>query len=78
LESSSAHAGEAALLVGLLTLAVFFAGSEVAFLAVPHAWVRQKAESGSTLGRLLLMLQERRSMVLATLLVGITGSYYLA
>ncbi|MGI5816694.1 MAG: hemolysin family protein [Armatimonadota bacterium] len=78
MESSSAHAGEAALLVGLLALAVFFAGSEVAFLAVPHSWVRQKAESGSKLGKLLLMLQERRSIVLATLLVGITGSYYWA
>jgi putative hemolysin len=78
LESSSAHAGEAALLVGLLVLAVFFAGSEVAFLAVPHSWARQKAESGSKVGRLLLMLQERRSIVLATLLVGITGSYYWA
>lgn len=78
MESSSAHAGEAALLVGLLALAVFFAGSEVAFLAVPHSWVRQKAESGSKLGRILLALQERRSIVLATLLVGITGSYYWA
>lgn len=78
MESSSAHAGEAALLVGLLLLAVFFAGAEVAFLAVPHSWVRQQADSGSRLGRLLLALQERRSFVLATLLIGITGSYYWA
>ncbi|MGM0494753.1 MAG: hemolysin family protein [Armatimonadota bacterium] len=78
MESSSAHASEAALLVGLLALAVFFAGSEVAFLAVPQSWVRQKAESGSKLGRILLALQDRRSIVLATLLVGITGSYYWA
>ncbi len=78
MESSSAHAGEAALLVGLLVLAAFFAGSEVAFLGVPRTWVRQQAESGSKLGRILLALQERRSIVLATLLVGITGSYYWA
>ncbi|MBD3292856.1 MAG: DUF21 domain-containing protein, partial [Armatimonadia bacterium] len=78
LESSSAHAGEAALLVGLVVLAAFFAGSEVAFLGVPRTWVRQQAESGSKLGRILLALQERRSLVLATLLVCITGSYYWA
>ena len=78
MESSSAHAGEAALLVGLIVLAAFFAGSEVAFLGVPRTWVRQQAESGSKLGRILLALQERRSTVLATLLVCITGSYYWA
>ena len=78
MESSSTHAGDAALLVGLLVLAVFFAGSEVAFLAVPRTWVRQQAESGSKIGRILLALQERRSVVIATLLVGITGSYYWA
>lgn len=78
MESSSAHAGELALLVGLVVLAAFFAGSEVAFLGVPRTWVRQQAESGSRLGKLLLALQERRSLVLATLLVGITGSYYWA
>ena len=78
MESSSAHAGEAALLVTLVVLAAFFAGSEVAFLGVPRTWVRQQAESGSTVGRLLLALQERRSVVLATMLIGITGSYYWA
>ncbi|MEA3400962.1 MAG: hemolysin family protein [Armatimonadota bacterium] len=78
MESSSAQAGEAALLVGLVCLAAFFAGSEVAFLGVPRTWVRQTAESGSKLGRLLLTLQERRAIVLATMLVGITGSYYVA
>jgi len=78
LESSSAHAGEAALLVGLVCIAAFFAGSEVAFLGVPRTWVRQQAESGSRLARILLSLQERRSLVLATLLTGITGSYYCA
>ncbi len=78
MESSSAHAGEAALLFGLIVLAAFFAGSEVAFLGVPRTWVRHNAESGSRLARILLALQERRAIVLATLLVGITGSYYWA
>jgi len=78
MESSSAHAGEAALLVGLVVLAAFFAGSEVAFLGVPRTWVRQQAESGSRLARLLMSLQERRSLVLATMLTCITGSYYWA
>ncbi|MGC9318207.1 MAG: hemolysin family protein [Armatimonadota bacterium] len=78
METSSAQAGEVALLVGLVCLAAFFAGSEVAFLGVPHTWVRQTAESGSRLARLLLALQERRATVLATILVGITGSYYVA
>ena len=78
MESSSAHAGEAALLFALIVLAAFFAGSEVAFLSVPRTWVRHHAESGSRLARILLALQERRAIVLATLLVGITGSYYWA
>jgi len=78
LESSSAHAGEAALLIGLVAVAAFFAGSEVAFLSVPRTWVRQQAEAGSRLGALLMALQERRSIVLATMLVCITGSYYWA
>jgi len=67
-----------ALLVGLVILAAFFAGSEVAFLGVPRTWVRQRAESGSRLGRILLVLQEHRSVALATILVGITGGYYWA
>ena len=78
MESSSAHAGEAALLVGLVVLAAFFAGSEVAFLGVPRTWVRQQAESGSKLARLLMSLQEHRATVLATMLICITGSYYWA
>jgi len=78
LESSSAHAGEAALLFALVLLAAFFAGSEVAFLGVSRTWVRQSAEAGSKLARLLVVMQERRAIVLATLLVGITGSYYWA
>lgn len=61
-----------------MVLAAFFAGSEVAFLGVPRTWVRQQAESGSKLGRILLALQERRSLVLATILICITGSYYWA
>ncbi|MGD9497004.1 MAG: hemolysin family protein [Armatimonadota bacterium] len=78
MESSPAHAGEAALLVVLVVLAAFFAGSEVAFLGVPRTWVRERAESGSRLGRILLALQEHRGTVLATMLVSITGSYYVA
>ena len=75
---SSDPAGELALLVALVVLAAFFAGSEVAFLRVQRTWVRHTAEAGSRLARVLLTLQERRAMVLATLLVGITGSYYVA
>lgn len=78
MDPSSAHAGEAALLVALVVLAAFLAGSETAFLGVPRTWVRHNAESGSRLARILLALQERRPLVLATLLFGITGSYYWA
>ncbi len=78
MESSSAHAGEAALLVALIILAAFFAGAEVAFLGVPRTWVRQNAEAGSRLARILLWLQEHRASVLATILVCITGGYYLS
>lgn len=78
MEPASAHAGEAALLVVLIVFAAFLAGSETAFLGVPRTWVKHSAESGSRLARILLALQERRSLVLATLLCGITGSYYWA
>lgn len=74
----TSQAGELALLAALVVLAAFFAGSEVAFLGVARTRVRQLAEGGSKLARLLLSLQERRAVVLATLLVGITGSYYVA
>jgi putative hemolysin len=74
----TSQAGELALLAALVVLAAFFAGSEVAFLGVARTRVRQLAETGSRLARLLLSLQERRAVVLATMLVGITGSYYVA
>jgi len=74
----TSQAGELALLGALVVLAAFFAGSEVAFLGVVRTRVRQLAEGGSRLARLALALQERRAVVLATLLVGITGSYYVA
>ncbi len=77
LESSEA-AGELALLLALVVMAGFFAGAEVAFLRVQRSWVRQAEESGSRLARILSALQERREIVIATLLVGITGSYYVA
>ncbi len=72
------QAGELALLVALVVLAGVFAGAEVAFLGVVRTRVRHLAEGGSRLARLLLGLQERRALVLATLIVGITGSYYVA
>ncbi len=75
---TSEVAGELVLLVVLVVLAGFFAGSEVGFLGVQRVRVRQAAEAGSRLAKILLALQERRSVVLATLLVGITGSYYVA
>jgi Mg2+/Co2+ transporter CorB len=77
LETSEA-AGELLLLVMLVALAGFFAGSEAGFLRVQRVRVRQAAEAGSKLAKILLALHERRSVVLATLLVGITGSYYVA
>ena len=77
METSDA-VGELVLLVALVALAGFFAGSEVGFLGVQRVRVRQAAEAGSRLAKILLALQERRSVVLATLLVGITGSYYVA
>ena len=77
MESSEA-AGELALLAGLVMLAAFFAGAEVAFLGVQRSWVRHSVEAGSRLAKVLSSLQERRAIVLATLLVGITGSYYVA
>lgn len=78
MEASSEAAGELALLVALVLLAAFFAGSEVAFLGVQRSWVRHAADAGSRLARVLWALQERRAIVIATLLVGITGSYYVA
>ena len=66
------QAGELALLVALVVLAGVFAGAEVAFLGVVRTRVRHLAEGGSRLARLLLGLQERRALVLATLIVGIT------
>jgi len=72
------EAGELALLAALIVLAAFFAGAEVAFLGVVRTRVRHLAEGGSRLARLLLALQDRRPIVLAALLVGITGSYYIA
>ena len=72
------EAGELALLAALVVLAAFFAGAEVAFLGMVRTRVRHLAEGGSRLARLLLALQDRRPIVLAALLVGITGSYYIA
>ncbi len=70
--------GDALLLIALLALSAFFSASEVAFLAVGRARAKHLAETHRSGGHLLLKLHRRRSYVLATVLVLITGSHYLA
>jgi putative hemolysin len=70
--------GELAVLIVLLLLTAFFAGSEVGFLAIGRARARHLAEAGSPSARLLLRLHHRRNYWLAATLTVITGGNYLA
>jgi len=62
----------------LLLTSAFFSGSEIGFLAVGRARLRELSEQGWWVARVLLFMHERRTWVLATILVGITGSNYFA
>ena len=67
-----------ALIALFLGLQALFAASEIGFLAVTKARVRQMRDSGSWAAALVAILQQYRPVVLTALLIGITGSVYYA
>ena len=70
--------GELAVLIVLLLLTAFLAGSEVGFLAIGRARARHLAEAGSPSARLLLRLHHSRPYWVAATLTVITGGHYVA
>ena len=67
-----------ALIALFLGLQALFAASEIGFLAVTRARVRQMRDTGSRAAALVILLQKHRSVALTALLIGITGSVYYA
>ncbi len=70
--------GAVALILVLLALSAFFAGSEIAFLSVGHSRARQMREERVPGAGTLCFLQQHRSLVLSTILLGITATHYMA
>ena len=66
------------LLAVLLAAQALFSASEIGFLAISPARARNMRDGGSRAGALILFLKQRRSLALAALLLGITGTVYTA
>ncbi len=67
-----------ALLIVLILINAFFAGSEIAIIQVNDNKVQRMAEDGHKKARLLLKLVEEPSSFLATIQIGVTISGFLA
>jgi putative hemolysin len=65
-------------LVCLLALQALFSASEIGFLAISPARARNMRDAGSRTAGLILFLKRYRSLSLAALLLGITGTVYTA
>jgi CBS domain containing-hemolysin-like protein len=62
----------------LLALHALFSSSEIGFLGTSPARARHLRDSGSPAGAVIVFLQRHRSLALAALLIGITGTVYTA
>ncbi len=60
------------ILVGLILLNAFFAGSELAFISINNNKLKNMVENGNKKARLVLTLKERPNKFLSTIQIGVT------